>query len=212
MLIASVGKITNVFLQRVWSPDAIIHCDHVWWQFRAESLFGWSTIGVGQPVAGKPVGQKFDCGHGWRNLINKRAPRGFLPNTPHVRHFRGMIRGPWKWRDWIGRRHVFNKTLRARDRKSRWPKSKPWRDQPGLVEHAEFTLWMHERDTYNYVPLTARRREKPWREWCRYLFFKRGEIDEFSLLWTFSFSAIFSRGNSSHIWDVGQTMLHFSHQ
>lgn len=88
---------------------------------------------------GKLVGQKFDCSHGWRNLINKRAPRGFLPNIPHVRHFRGVIRGPWKWRDWIGRRHVFNKTRRARDRKSRGPESKPVEGSAGI----SWTRWSH---------------------------------------------------------------------
>lgn len=67
--------------------------------------------------------------------------------------------------------------------------SKPRRDQPGLVEHVESTrpLRTYERDIYNYVPLTARGREKPWREWRRYLFFKRGEIDELSLSRTFFF-------------------------
>lgn len=93
-------------------------------------------------------------------------------------------------RDWIGRRHVFNKTRRARDRKSRGPESKPWRDQPGLVEHAETRLRTHERDTYNYVPLMTRGREKLWREWRRYALFQKSRN-----WWTlaFLFSQRFSR-------------------
>lgn len=114
---------------RLTSRFGIIHCDHVWRQFRAGSL---STVDSRSELLCRQTSKpKNRLRSRLLNLINKRAPGDPLlrPNTPHIRHFRGMIRGPWKWRDWIGRGHVFNKTRRARDRKSRRAGSKPWRDQ-----------------------------------------------------------------------------------
>lgn len=138
MLTASVGKITSVFPHCVCS----LRCNYSL-RSRVTAISrrkSFRLIHDRSRSTGKPVGQKFDCGHGWWNLINKRAPRGSFYRA-HATCPSFSRDDTWLVKmtrlDRIRQRHVFNKTRRARDRKSRGPESKPGRDQPGLVEHAE---------------------------------------------------------------------------